>query len=210
MGGGTQIRKAESPILLFALILFAAFACLAQVQRPALPLRLPFTAAEQQAYLDGLIRNAPSKWKHGKNWVFIDPYVLGRTISPPDGKTICPDLGHGDLFNDSVDLPPWVYAASSSCAELSDSHATALLVLEDPKDSDAGYFLFLVCDAKRSRNHCDVQPSGGEYGMKLEESNKGGSRQFDVLAETTDDKIARFSVSEVWHMRNATPEPGDE
>ncbi len=210
MGARIETRKAESRVFLLSLILFAVFSGLARAQQLALPQRLPFTAAEQDAYLDSLIRNAPKNWDHGKNWVFISPYVLGRTISPPDGKTICPDLGHGDAFNVGPDVPSWIYAASNSCEELASSHATALLVLEDPKDSDGGYFLFLVCDAKRSRNHCDIEPSGGEYGMKLEESSKDGNRQFDVLAVTTDNKTARFSVAEVWHMRNATPVASDK
>ena len=207
MSAGIQRRKGNPRAPFLALVLFAGSSCLARAEQRALPQRLPFTAAEQEAYLDGLIRNAPSEWKHGKNWVFIDPYVLGRSGSQPGDQIVCPDLGHAGAFNDSnADLPSWIYAASGACDELSASHDAVLLVLEDPKDNEAGYFVFLACDAKRSRNHCDLAPSGEGYGMKLEESNKGGNRQFEVLAETTDNKTGRFSVADVWHMRNATAE----
>lgn len=210
MGDRIQSARIKSPALLVGLTLWAVLSCLAQAQQRAKPMRLPFTVADQQAYLDDLIRNAPSTWKHGKNWTLIDPYVLGRSVSQPSTPIICPDLGHADAFNDSnVDLPPWIYAASDACDELSASRDSAVLVLEDPKDNDAAYFLFLVCDVKRSRNHCDVAPSAEGYGMKLEESNKAGNRAFDVLAETTDNKSGRFSVAEVWHLRNVTAEASE-
>lgn len=144
--------------------------------------------------------------------MLIDPYVLGRNVTQPIARTVCPDPAIAYPLSDGTLIPPWIYSSSLLCEELTASHASALIALEDRNDPDAAYFIFLACDAKRNRNHCDIQPYDEQYGMKLEESNKDGHHQFDVLAPTTDNlsdktKISRFSVAEVWHMHKAGPEP---
>ena len=197
---------------LFALSLLVALSCFAQTRQPASPQRLPFSISEQETYLDDLIRSAPSTWQHGKNWVLIEPYIVGRNVTQPAARSVCPDLALANPLNDGTEIPLWIYSSSQLCEELATSHDSALIELEDQNDQDAGYFIFLACDVKRSRNHCDIQPYGQQDGMKLEESNKGGRRQFDVLASTTENlsdktKTSRFFVAEVWHMHKAAPEP---
>ncbi len=183
-----------------------------QTQRPNSAQRLPFSASEQEAYLDGLIRNVPSKWDHGKNWVRIEPFVVGRNVTQPIARMVCPDPMLATPSSDGTQIPSWIYSSPQLCEEWATSHDSALIVLEDRNDNDAGYFIFLTCDLKRSRNHCDIHPYGGQDGMKLEESNKGGHRQFDVLAPTTDylsdkTRISRFFVAETWHMHKSGPDP---
>ena len=197
---------------LFAMSLFLALSCFARTQQDASPQPLPFSISEQEAYLDDLIRSAPSAWKHGKNWVRIEPYVIGRNVTQPIARTVCPDPALATPLSDGTEIPPWIYNNPQLCDDLSTSHDSALIELEDRNDKDAGYFIFLACDAKRSGNHCDIQPYGQQDGMKLEESNKGGRRQFDVLASTTDDlsdktRISRFFVAAIWHMYKAAPGP---
>ena len=188
---------------MLALALLAALRCLAQIQEPA-GTRLPFSAAEQQGYLDGLVQNAPTGWAHGKNWVLIKPYLIGRNVTEPVARTVCPGAGLASLPPGSAEIPPWVYAAPGICDELASTHDSALVVLEDPKDMDAAYFMFLACDTKR-RNPCSMDGYYQEEGMKLEEGAKKGSRWFDVLVP--DDKTSRFLIAEIWHMRNAAAEP---
>ena len=183
-----------------------------QTEQPGSAQRVPFSDSEQEAYFDGLIRNAPKAWQHGKNWVRIEPYVIGRYVTQPVARIVCPDPTLATPLSDGTEIPPWVYSSPQVCGELAAAHDSALIVLEDRNDNDAGYFIFLACDKKRSRNHCDVEPYGEQNGMKLEESNKGGRPQFDVLAPTSDNlsdrtKISRFFVAEVWHMHKAAPEP---
>ncbi len=197
---------------LFAPFLLLALSCFAQTRQSASPQRLPFSISEQEAYLDDLIRSAPNTWQHGKNWVLIAPYVVGRNVTQPIARTVCPDPALASPLSDGTEIPVWIYSSPQLCEELTTSHDSALITLEDRKDEDAAYFIFLACDVKRSRNHCDIQPYGQQDGMKLEESNKGGRRQFDVLASTTEDlngktKTSRFFVAEVWHMQKVEPEP---
>lgn len=200
---------------LFLLALLFAFPCLGQAQQPASPQRQPFSLSEQEAYLDALIRNAPRTWQHGKNWVRIEPYVIGRNVTQPVARMVCPDPALASPLSDGTEIPSWIYSGPQICEQLARSHASALIVLEDRNDNDAGYFIFLACDVKRSRNRCDILPYGQQDGMKLEESNKGGHRQFDVLASTTDNlsdkrKTSRFFVAETWHMHKAAPEPSPQ
>ena len=192
----------------FALAFFAAFACLAQDQPPASAQRLRFSATDQQSYLDGLIQNAPADWAHGKHWVLIQPYLIGRNVTRPISRTVCPDAGLVNPPADGSEVPPWIYSAPGICEEMAGAHDSALAVLEDPKDVDAAYFLFLACDTTRRRNPCDMDGYYQPDGMKLEESMKRGSREFDVLVPTPDAKTARFLIPEIWHMRNAAPESG--
>ena len=128
---------------------------------------------------------------------------------------VCPDPALAGPLSDGTEIPSWIFAGSELCEQLAAPHDSALLVLEDRNDNDAAYFIFLACDAKRSKNHCDIQPYGQQDAMKLEESNKGGRRQFDVLASPSDNlsdktKISRFFVTETWHMHKAAPEPGSQ
>jgi hypothetical protein len=192
-----------------ALAFFAAFACLAQDQPPASAQRLPFSATDQQRYLDGLIQNAPADWAHGKHWVLVQPYLIGRNVTRPISRTVCPDAGLVNSPADGSEIPPWIYSAPEICEEMAATHDSALVVLEDPKDMDAAYFLFLACDTKQRRNPCDMDGYYQPDGMKLEESTKRGSREFDVLVPTPDGKTARFLIPEIWHMRNAAPESGN-
>ena len=196
---------------LFALSLLLSLSSFAQTQQAASPQRLPFSVSEQETYFDDLIRSAPSTWKHGKNWVLIEPHVIGRNVTQPTARTVCPDPTLASPLNEGPEIPLWIYSGAQLCEELAASHASALIELEDRNDKDAGYFIFLACDMKRNRNHCDIQPYGQQDGMKLEESNKGGSRQFDVLASTTENfsdktKISRFFIAEVWHMHKPEPQ----
>jgi hypothetical protein len=198
-----QIRSHVSAL---ALCLLPAFCCRAQAQQPVV-LRLPFSVVEQQGYLDGLIRNAPSDWAHGKDWVLIQPYLIGRNVTEPVARTVCPGAGIASLPPGSAELPPWIYRAPGICDQLASTHDSALVVLEDPKDLEAAYFLFLACDAKRRRNPCSMEGYYQENGMKLEVSTKRGNRTFDVLVP--DDKTSRFLVAEIWHMRSTAPEAGN-
>ena len=203
----TAMRK-----YLFAASFLLALSGFAQTEQPALPQRLPFSISEQEAYLDDLIRSAPSNWKHGKNWVLIDPYVLGRNVTQPIARTVCPDPALATPLDDGTEVPPWIYSSSQVCEAMAASHFSAVIELEDRNDKNAGYFLFLACDVKRNRKHCDIQPNGEQDGMDLEESNKGAHRQFDVLALTADElsdkpKISRFFVADAWHMRKPKPQP---
>lgn len=193
-----------------ALALFAALCCATQTQQPAAsPARLPFSASEQESYLDGLIRQAPSDWAHGKNWVLIKPYLIGRNVTEPVARTVCPGAGLASLPSGDAEIPPWIYSAPGICEELAGTHDSALVVLEDPKDADAAYFLFLACDTKRRHNPCDMDGYYQGDGMELEESAKRGAHQFDMLVPTPDHKTARFLIAEIWHMRAAVPESGD-
>jgi len=211
----TSAMRKQFCLLAVLFSLLFALPCFGQAQQTEQPdsaQQLPFSNSEQEAYLDGLIRNAPSAWDHGKNWVRIEPYVVGRNVTQPTARIVCPDPALATPLSDGTEIPPWIYTSPKVCEELAASHDSALLVLEDRNDNDAGYFIFLACDMKRSRNHCDIEPYGEQNGMKLEESSKGGRRQFDVLAPTTDnlsDKmgISRFFVAEVWHMHKAAPGP---
>ena len=193
---------------MLALGLLAAFCCQAQSQPQSQPqlasVRLPLSAVEQQGYLDGLIQNAPSDWAHGKNWVLIKPYLIGRNVTEPVARTVCPGAGLLSLPPGSAEIPPWIYAAPGICDELASTHDAALVVLEDPKDMDAAYFVFLACDMKRRHNPCSMGGYYQEDGMKLKVSTSKSVRQFDVLVP--DDKPSRFLVAEIWHMRNAAPE----
>jgi hypothetical protein len=204
---GARIRSRFSE---FALAFFAAVSCPAQAQQPALAERLPFSAIEQENYLDGLIQNAPTDWAHGKHWVLIQPYLVGRNATRPISRLVCPDAGLVNPPADGTEIPPWIYSAPRICEELTSTHDSALVVLEDPKDTNAAYFLFLACDAKRRRNPCDMDGYYQQDGMKLEESSKRRSREFNVLVPTLEGKTARFLVAEIWHLRNATPESSDK
>jgi hypothetical protein len=193
-----------------ALALFAALPCPVQAQQSAAsPQRLALSAAGQQSYLDSLIQNAPTDWAHGKKWVLIQPYLVGRNVTQPVARTVCPGAGFASPPTDSSEIPPWIYSAPGICEEMAGTHDSALVVLEDPKDMDAAYFLFLACDTTRRRNPCDMDGYYQPDGMKLEESMKRGSREFDVLVPTPDGKTARFLIPEIWHMRNAVPESGN-
>lgn len=205
MTRGARIR---SHFFGFALAFFAAFACLGQDQQPVSAQRLPFSAAEQESYLGSLIQNAPADWAHGKHWVLIQPYLIGRNVTRPIARTVCPDAGIVNPPADGSEIPSWIYSAPGICEEMTSTRDSALVVLEDPKDMDAAYFLFLACDAKRRRNPCDMEGYYQQEGMRLEESAKHGSREFDVLVPTPDGKTARFLIPEIWHIRNATPESG--
>lgn len=201
--------KIRSHFFGFALSFFAAFGCLAQDPQPGSTQRLPFSAAEQGGYLDSLIQNAPADWAHGKHWVLIQPYLIGRNVTRPVSRTVCPDAGLVNPPADGSEIPPWIYSAPGICEEMAGAHDSALVVVEDPKDMDAAYFLFLACDVKRRRNPCDMDGYYQEDGMKLEESTKRGGREFDVLVSTPEGKTARFLIPEIWHMRNAAPESGN-
>jgi hypothetical protein len=199
-------------IYLFAVSLLLGLSCLAQISEPSSPQRLPFSNSEEAAYLDDLIRNAPSTWQHGKNWVRIEPYVVGRNVTQPAARSVCPDPALANPLSDGTEIPPWIYSSPQLCEELTTSHDSAVIALEDRNDEDAAYFIFLACDVKRSRSRCDIQPFVQQDGMKLEESNKEGNPQFDVIASTTDQvgdkaKTSRFFVAGVWHMHKAAPEP---
>ncbi len=212
MGAKSSARKTCPAFCLAALALFILLRAPAHAQEPASSLRLPFTAAEQEKYLDTLIRNAPRDWAHGKNWVLIQPVVLGRNVTQPFPRTVCPDPALADPSITGTEIPPWIYSASGVCQELVTARHAAVVTLEDPKDSDAAYFLFLVCDAKKNRNGCDLQTYGPQNGVKLEESKKGGRLQFDVIAPIEDEfsdktKTSRFSVAEVWHVRQPAIAP---
>lgn len=198
--------RTRPSLFMVALGLLAASGLPAQTQ-PA-SVRLPFSLQDQQNYLDSLIQNAPSDWAHGKNWVLITPYLIGRNVTEPVARTVCPGAGLLSLPPGSADVPPWIYAAPGICDELASTHDSALVVLEDPKDMEAAYFLFLACDTKRHRNPCSMDGYYQEDGMKLEESTKKGNRQFDVLVP--DDKVSRFLIAEIWHMRSATPESDNQ
>ncbi|SRR5579871_145161 len=202
------MKQARIHSRLFMLVLgfLVAFCTTAQTQQSA-PVRLPFSPAEQQGYLQGLIQNAPSDWAHGKNWVLIQPYLIGRNVTEPVARTVCPGAGLAGISGAYAEIPPWVYAAPGICDELASTHDSALVVLEDPNDMDAAYFLFLACDTKRRHNPCSMDGYYQEDGMKLEESTKKGTRQFDVLVP--DDQTSRFLVAEIWHMRSSTPEPAN-
>lgn len=91
MGVKTPAGNGRSPFRLFALaVLLVTPVCGTPAQEPAAPEKLPLTPTEQEAYLDGLIRNAPKDWAHGKNWVLIKPYLLGRNVTSPIARTVCP------------------------------------------------------------------------------------------------------------------------
>ena len=188
----------------------AAIPCSATAQQPPSPPRFALPAAEQEAYLDGLIRNAPSSWGHGKDWVLIEPYLLGKTVTEPVAKTVCPDAGLDQPSGDVSAIPPWIYSVSGLCNELVSSHDSALVVLEDPADPDAAYFLFLACEAKRHGKHCDLEEYDQQRGMLIEELNKHGSRRFDAFITDAQNKTLRFSVAEVWHARKPDAEAGKE
>lgn len=190
-----------------ALVILAAFALDAPAQQPAPPERLPFASAEQAAYLDGLIQDAPSDWPHGKNWVLIQPYLVGRNVTQPISRTVCPDAGIADPTANGTEIPQWIYSAPGICEELSTAHDAALLVLEDPKDGNAAYFIFLACDAKKHKNPCDMDGYYQQDGMKLEESEKHGRREFAALVPNLHGKTSRFLIPEIWHVREAPPEP---
>ena len=109
-------------------------------------------------------------------------------------------------------MPQWIYSAPGICEELSASHDAALLVLEDPKDTNAAYFFFLACDTKKHKNPCDMDGYYQQDGMKLEESNQHGRREFGALVSNLDGKTSPFLIPEIWHMREMLqpePEPGN-
>lgn len=195
-------------VLLLAFL--AALPCSTTAQQPPSPPRFALMPSEQEAYLGGLIRNAPSTWGHGKDWVLIEPFLLGKTVTEPVARTVCPDAGFAGPSGDVSAVPPWIYSVPELCTELVSSHASVLVALEDPTDPDSAYFLFLACDPKRRGKHCDVEEYDQQRGMLLQESNKHGSRRFDALITDAENKTLRFSVAEVWHVREVdveTPAP---
>jgi hypothetical protein len=167
---------------------------------------MPLAHPDQDAYLKDLIRSAPKGWAHGKNWVLISPYVLGRNVTERSVQTLCPDdAALANAQNGGPDAPSWIFSNPEPCKQLVAAHDSAVLVLEDRNDRDAAYLLFLSCNAKRSR--CDIDPFGGQGTMKLEESDHRGQSQFDVVAPNVDDKTTRLVVGEIWHLRNPQTEP---
>jgi hypothetical protein len=199
-------RKASALVRLLVFVLAAALADEAFSQQPTAPQRLPLTVAEQGAYMDGLIRNAPKDWAHGKNWVLIQPYLVGRNVTQPISRTVCPDAGIGDPTANGVEIPHWIYSTPGICEELAATHVAAVLVLEDPNDMNAAYFLFLACDTHRRRNPCEMDGYYQQDGLKLEESEKRRRREFGALVPNLEGKTSRFLVPEIWHLRNAQPE----
>lgn len=212
MGAKRAGRKAGLVARLALFALAATLAGLAFAQQLAPPQRLPFTPAEQEAYLDGLIRNAPKDWAHGKNWVLIQPYLVGRNVTQPISRTVCPDAGTADPTASPAQIPQWIYSAPGICEELAATHGVAVLVLEDPNDVNAAYFLFLACDTSRRRNPCEMDGYYQQDGMKLEESVKHARREFAALVPSLEGKTSRFLVPEIWHVREMElePQPGPE
>jgi hypothetical protein len=207
MGERSHLARAKPVAHLVVLTLFAALPCAPQAQQPGSS-SAALARPDQDAYLEDLIRSAPKDWAHGRSWVLITPYVLGRNVTEPSAKTLCPDDVELAIARSvGSDVAPWIYSSPEPCNQLAATHDSAVIVLEDRKDRDAAYFLFLACDIKRSHNHCDIDLYDTRGTMKLEESDHGSQRQFEVLAPNTDDGISRFSVVEVWHLRNPLQEP---
>jgi hypothetical protein len=207
MGAKRAGQKAGALARLALFALAAALAGESFPQQPPTPERLSFSPAEQEAYMDGLIRNAPKDWTHGKNWVLIQPYLIARNVTQPISRIVCPDAGIADPTANAAQIPPWIYSAPGICEELAATHDAAVLVLEDPSDMNAAYFLFLACDTQRRRNPCEMDGYYQQDGMKLEESKKHGRREFGALVPNLEGKTSHFLVSEIWHVRNIQPEP---
>lgn len=208
MGVRSHLRAIEPVGHFILLAVLAAVPVTARAQQASQSQRTPLARPDQDAYLKDLIRSAPKGWAHGKDWVLISPYVLGRNVTERSIKTLCPDdAALANAQNGGADAPSWIFSNPEPCKQLAATHDSAVLVLEDRNDGDASYLLFLSCDAKQRRNHCDIDPFGGQGTMKLEESDHRGKPQFDVLAPNVNDKTSRFLVIEVWHPRNPQLKP---
>lgn len=135
MRAKSHLAKGAPIAGLVLLALFASLPCATHAQQATPPQRIVLAGPDRDTYLEDLVRNAPKAWPHGKNWVQISPYVLGRNITEPSVKTLCPDdAGFADARSSDTDILP-IYSSADACNRLgATAEDSAALVLDDRKD----------------------------------------------------------------------------